>query len=135
MGIKNSNRAVRAKARQVFNVPIIAGNYANERITFGATVAGNIEEQYDEIQALAEGSNNSPFITGCTVELWLPRLVDAATPVGSLTDSDYTLAGSNLAPLTAAGAIRWDLAMYSGGQIRVKSGGFAGQQAVSASAM
>lgn len=118
------------KYRQAFVVPATSGNYASERITFGAVSSGQIEQYFRGIMALAEG----PLVTGCTVELWLRKVADSTEAASAMDDLDYTLAGTNFTPLTVAGGIAWTLHAWPGAQIRVKSGGTQGTQNVSAAA-
>jgi hypothetical protein len=117
------------QGRATFNVPVGAGNYANERITLGAVGPGTRSVSFSEITALAE----APFLAGATVELWLRKVADGTEAAGSMTDEDYTLAGTNFTGLTAAGAQRWAVSAWPGAQIRVKSGGAMGVMSVSAS--
>lgn len=118
---KYNNMARKFKARVLVNVPAVAGNYADERVTFGLTGPGQAEDAFEEVQVLAE----SPFPAGAVVELWLRKVSDATEAASDMTASpqdDYTLAGTNFTTLTAAGSVRWALSGWPGGQIRVKSG-------------
>lgn len=120
------------RCRQSFTVPAVSGDYAEERLTLGDVASGLSEMAFREITAVAEGSASHPFVSGITVELWLPKLADGNEAASSISDDDYTLAGTNFTTLTAAGGVRWALSAYPGGQIRVKSGGNSGTQWVSA---
>jgi hypothetical protein len=124
----------RFRQRKVFAVPTPSGGYANEVLTIGATESGSIEETYRRIQVVVEGSGGSPFVAGSTVEVWFPRLADATTPPSSLTNADYTMGGTSY-QMTSAGMYAFELGGYSGCQVRVKSGGLGGNQAVSATAI
>lgn len=130
---KFNNFVLRGRARQAFNVPAVAGNYANERITFGAVGVGEIDQDFLAFTVLAEG----PLVPGCTVELWLPRVADATVLASARTDTDYT--NSGITPITAATAAAQTYLGNGGGwvgaQVRVKSGGTAGVQGVSATAV
>lgn len=128
---KNTGRGKKADGRKAFTVPAVSGDYAEERLTFGAVNSGTQADEFEEVTALAEG----PLVAGATVELWLPRVRAGDKQHAELTDADYTLAGTNFATLTAAGAVRWLLSGWPGAQIRVKSGGIPGTQNVSAAAL
>lgn len=110
-----------------FVLPIVAGNYAEQRLTFGVSSTGQITgESYSEVQIIAEDSLNNPrpggsATTTFVVELWLPPAMPSSGAT-TVADADYTLAGSNFATLTAAGSIRFALGRVVGGQIRVKAG-------------
>lgn len=110
-----------------FTVPGVSGNYASERITFGAVGVGEIGQSFREVTALVEG----PFVSGATLELWLPRVADGTEAASARTDADYF--NSGLTPLTSTGAVRWQVSAWPGAQIRVKSGGVPGSLVVSAS--
>lgn len=129
MGFKNAFQAVGERARVTFNVPVISGDYANERITFSKVGTGTLATTIREVLALIEGAG----LTGLTLELWLPRVADASFPDASRTDADYT--NSGLTPLSTSGAVRWLIASYPGAQIRAKSGGVQGAVSVSATAL
>lgn len=128
---KFNNRARKFSGRTTFSVPVVSGDYANERITIGAVGSGQAEESFEEVQALVEG----PFVAGATAELWLRKVADSTEGAASMDDADYTLAGTNFTTLTATGSVRWALSGWPGAQIRVKSGGFSGSLNVSATAL
>lgn len=128
MGIKFNNFTIREKGRATFNVPARAGDYASERITFGPAGSGDQEQAFQGFSALCEG----PFLASAVVELWLPRIADGGKAASALTDADYSLAGTlltaaGLGSVTPAGC-------WTGGQIRVKSGGSQGQLTISGTA-
>ena len=125
------------RARIAFTLDGVSGNYANERITFGADSTGLADfAGIFEITCLVEGSNNAPFVPGCTVELWLRRGSDASESPGTFDDGDYTLAGAtNFPSLAAAGAQVWGLSGFGAAQIRCKSGAMAGSQGVTATCL
>ena len=105
--------------RKTFAVPAGAGAYAPERITFGAPSADVPARGLLGVTVLIESAP-----TGAEVELWLPK-IGAAVPA---VDADYFLFQTISASATVA------LASYPGAQIRVKSGGTAGDCDVSVSA-
>lgn len=128
---KFNNFALRGRQRQTFNVPGVAGNYANERITFGAVGAGEIDQDFLAFTVLVEDA----FVPGCTVELWLPRVSDSGEAAAARTDADYF--NSRITPMTTAGAQTYlgNGGGWVGAQVRVKSGGTAGTLNVSATAV
>jgi hypothetical protein len=129
MAIGRVGTARTTRHRQVFTVPTPSGNYANERVTVGAVAAGVSEGAYQRAEVLVEGSGNSPFVPSSVVEVWFPRL--DLNGVG--TDQDYTFGGSSYS-MTSAGMYAFELGAATGFQVRVKSGGSAGSQAVTVTA-
>ena len=133
----------RFKRRQAFTVPTTSGNYAPERLTFGAPPTPVAKDQFGNtlgspvevgllgITFLLEATQ----IASCVAELWLPQL-GTLSPSSSSgdgvapTDSNYTYSGYSI----SSGALTVPLASFVGAQIRVKSGGSSGTQTVSATA-
>lgn len=121
------------------NVPSIAGDYASERITFGADAPGQIDGSFIGVTALLE---SCPALA--TLELWLPQVADGTLTGSDRTDANYFYAGLVLAPAGTAyapvgatasfGSATWPLAGYPGAQLRAKSGGVGGVMQVSATA-
>jgi hypothetical protein len=126
MAIRSFTQDHKERARITFNVPAKSGDYANERITFGAVGSGTYAQSFVEVTALAE-----TLVTGATVELWLPQVPDPNVASDARTDANYY--NSTLTPLTTQGAVVWATSAWPGAQIRVKSGGVAGAMTVSAS--
>lgn len=107
-------------ARQGFSLPVAANSYASERITAGIDSAGRMTgESFSEVSVLVEGSGDGPVSpVAISVELWVPSA--AASDGGPLADSDFTLAGSGFAAITAAGLTRFAVGRLPGFQVRVK---------------
>lgn len=129
MGTRSYDQSFKEKYRQAFTVPGVSGNYANERITFGAAKAGDIESAFREISALVEGPG--AILAGASLELWLPKVADGTMLAENRTDADYF--NSAVTPQTVQGLARWQLSTWPGAQLRVKSGGTGGVVTVSAS--
>jgi hypothetical protein len=129
----------RERARVTMNVPVTSGDYASERITFGADQAGQIDGSFIGVTALLE---TCP--AGATLELWLPQVADGTLSGSDRTDANYFYAGQVLGPAGVAntptgatasfGSATWPLAGYPGAQLRAKSGGTSGGMTVSATA-
>lgn len=126
---KFNNAEIRFRGRITAAVPSTSGNYATERITFGASAVGVGEQTISGITCLLESGGTA----STTVELWVRRESGDDKAQSAMTDADYTLAGSDFASLSAAGLKSWTFAGgIVGAQIRVKSGGVAGPSNVSA---
>jgi len=139
--IGSTGRAVKARHRKVFTVPVTSGNYATQVITIGVPAdATTAPMDYAGVTVLMEGAP----VAGCQAELWLPRVtpepdgkaVSALDPV-----TDYYHSGQVVCPVgTAAsptgatasfGSLTYALAGWPGCQVRVKSGGVSGSVTVS----
>lgn len=106
------------RARVTFAVPAGAGSYAPERITFAPSSADVPASGLLGATVLIESAP-----AAAVVELFLLKVGGDPT-----VDADYILFKTALTSETVA------LASYPGAQIRVKSGGTAGNCVVSASA-
>ena len=131
MGIKNNDHTRKSAHRASFTVPGVSGNYANERMTFGAVGAGEVEQSFMGVTVLCEGA-----VASATVELWLPQVCsDGAVLPENRTDANYFYSGqsSGSTALTTGQSLAFTFALagWPGGQIRVKSGGVQGPMSVS----
>lgn len=108
------------RARQGFTLPAVANNYANDTITMGVDSNGRLtNESFSEISVLVESSGDGPAApVAFSVELWIPSA--GTSDDAGRTSSDYTLAGSNFAAITAVGLTKWSVGRLPGAQIRVK---------------
>lgn len=146
--MRNADHVVKQKDRKTFAVPLTSGDYAAERITFGAVSTGLAEQSFMGVTALIEsGPTGAAGPSGAVVELWLPKVADSTEGKASFDDADYHYAGLVVAsPRTAVvsavstgatvsyGSATWPLAGYPGAQLRVRSGGVAGSLVVSGTA-
>lgn len=107
---------------QTFTVPLTAGTYAPERLTFAkaSTQVGPVS--LISTTALV----SSAAVAAAVVELWLLKY--GGNPA---TDTDWFNTGKSI---TASGSDTWPLAGWDGVQYRVKSGGTSGNLSVSGSA-
>lgn len=126
MGKLSYAQAPLGRARQIFNVPSGAGNYASEKITLGVGGAGTTADSVREVSALVE-----VLVAGAVLELWLPQVSDGTQADGTRTDANYF--NSAVTPVSTAALGRWLVSAWPGVQLRVKSGGIAGAMTVSAS--
>lgn len=104
--------------RKTFVVPVTAGNYAPEVITFAASANGSVSPGLLGVTVLVEAA-----VAAAVIELWLLKV-----------GGDPTLNGSYFLHQTLANGQTVALASYPGAQIRVKSGGTAGNCTINASA-
>lgn len=140
MGVHNADHVVKEKGRvSDAVVPSISGNYADQRLTFGAAKAGDLEQSFMGVTVLIES-----LPSGASIELWLPKVADGTRLAENRTDADYFFAGlacfpprvaSAPAGITASfGSATWPLAGYPGAQLRILSAGPGGQAQFSGSA-
>lgn len=129
MGLRSYDQSAKEMYRVTFNVVSgVVGEYASERITFGARAAGDNVQYFREVSALIEGA----ILAGAVLELWLPKVAAGGQLPESFTDADYF--NSNVTALSTAALGRWQLSGWPGAQLRLKGGTGVGAQAVSASA-
>lgn len=129
MGNRSYEQDAKERYRKTFAIGSTSGDYASERITFGAVSAGTQDQSFVEVTVLAE----APFVSGAAVELWLPQVMDSSLSSPSArADGNYF--NSGITPLQAAGSQRWVFSAWPGAQLRVKSGGVSGSLTLSASA-
>ena len=121
------SRYSREKARATFVVPATAGDYAPERITFGLPGVEPTTRE-EELQGITVALESGP--ANAVVELWLAKVGTRPDAAGAPEDGDYFYAGKAL----TSGYMTSSLAGYVGAQIRVKSGGTAGNAVVNATA-
>lgn len=124
MGTRSFDQSAKETYRQTVNVPGVAGNYG-EFITFGDTTPGGGPQYFREITALVE-----TLVAGAVVELWLPQVPDGSVAASDMSSGNYY--NSGMTPLSAQGAVRWQLSAWPGAQLRVKSGGTPGAMVISA---
>lgn len=141
MGVHNADHVVKDKGRVYqTQVPVKAGDYAEQRLTFGTAGAGDRERSFMGITALLESAP-----AGVVLELWLPQVADGNRAADARTDADYYNSGFAVYPVGTAvtptgaqaasyGSATWSLAGYPGGQLRLKSGGNSGLASFSGSA-
>jgi hypothetical protein len=135
----NTDHGVKDKDRVSGTLPGTAGDYMEQRITFGASMAGSGEKSFMGVTALLE---DCP--AGAILELWLPKVGDGATLASGRTDADYFFSGRAVYPARTAvtptgitgsyGYETWSLAGYPGAQLRLRSGGNGGAAAFSGTA-
>lgn len=112
--------SVKFAIRQSFTVPAGSGQYAPEAITLAqGSAAGAGKPQLLGVTALIEAA-----IANAVVELWLLKIGGDPTANG-----DYFFSGKS----TTTGDT-FPLASWPGAQLRVKSGGTAGNHIVNATA-
>lgn len=114
--------AVKEKYQVTFSLPAESGSYSAERITFGDVASGMVEDSFQGVTVSVDTS-----VATMVVELWLPKVGSTYPRI----DDDYKYTGKSIG---ATGSETWALAGYPGAQIRVKSGGVAGDPVISASA-
>ena len=133
MAIGRASQGRQSTHHQLFTVPGNSGDYAGERITVGRVAAGVVDQSYQRMQVVVDGSQNRPFVNGCVVEVWFPRVGGASLATSAMTDADYTFGGTSYS-MSGSGMYAFELGGYSGFQVRVKSGGPGGVQSVSVTA-
>ena len=142
----NVDQVYKQRARQVFTVPNTSGNYAEERITFGAPAnAGDREESFQGVTVVLEdvgtdGHHQAPQLV--VAEVWVGQVPDGNVSGYQMTDANYWFSGLVVVPANVAytpvgvtvsyGSGTWPLAGWPMVQIRVKSGGIGGPVTVSA---
>jgi hypothetical protein len=109
------------KGAQTFVVPVAAGEYAPEVLTFARS-----SNDMAPLSVIAATALVTAAVATAVVELWL--LKEDGDP--SL-DAHWFNTGKSI---TTSGAETWPLAGWDGVQFRVKSGGTAGNATISASA-
>lgn len=141
--MRNADHGVKEKGRKTFAVPAASGDYAAERITFGAVGSGEAGQSFMGVTLLIEGDATA-CPAGASAELWLKQVGDGAVAASAMTDDNYFFAGRAVFPARGAassagvtvsfGHETWPLSGWPGAQIRVRSGGVPGSMTVSATA-
>lgn len=140
MGVHNADHPVKEKGRvSDAVVPNVAGDYAEQRLTFGACLSGDRERSFMGVTALIESCP-----AGASLELWLAQVADGTLAAENRTDANYFFAGVAVVPARVAsssagvtvsfGSATWPLAGYPSAQLRMRSGGVGGAAKFSGSA-
>lgn len=134
----NVSQGAKEKGRASGTLSAVSGDYAEQRITFGATPVGVAEGNYHGFTAQIES-----VPAGASVELWLPKVTTSGA-ASDRTDADYFFAGVSVFPprvaatptgITATfGMGNWVVSGYPGAQLRLRSGGVGGAFSFSGSA-
>jgi len=109
------------ESRASFTVPAGAGSYAPERIQLNSQSTAVPSPRLSSVTVLVESA-----VATAVAELWLLKAGNSADPTN---DANYVLVQ------TVTNGQTVNLADWRGAQIRVKSGGTAGSQVMSASAV